>query len=100
VGLSFIDVALVDVCRDNDELIFFTNIYYRYTKHTNELSLKIYRLLVEEGLPFARLALCVSSSLRVCSVCYICCGLSSSYSDRVVDTLPNCSFPLFAELFP
>jgi hypothetical protein len=32
--------------------------------------------------------------------CYICCSLSRSYSDRVVDTLPNCSFPLFAELFP
>jgi hypothetical protein len=51
----------------------------------------VWRLLVED-LPFAMLALRVSSSLSVCCVlsvvkCYICCGLSSSYSDRVVDTL-------------
>jgi hypothetical protein len=32
-------------------------------------------------------------------VCCICCGLSSCYSDREVDILPYCSFPLFAELF-
>jgi hypothetical protein len=68
--LSFTDVALIDGCRDNHVLIFCTNIYYRYTEHTNELSLKICRLLVEEGLPFARLALRVSSSLSVCRVLY------------------------------
>jgi hypothetical protein len=44
-------------------------------------------------------SLCVCLHLRVCC-CYICCGLSTSYSDRVVDTLPICSFPLFAEIFP
>jgi hypothetical protein len=49
-------------------------------------------------------SLCVYLHLWVlcveCCCCYICCGLSKSHSDRVVDTLPNCSFSLFAELFP
>jgi hypothetical protein len=40
VGLSMFDVALVDGWRDNHELIFYTNIYYRYTEHTNELQLE------------------------------------------------------------
>jgi hypothetical protein len=59
----------------------------------------ICRLLVEEGLPFARFAWRVSSSLSACYR-YCCCGLSRFYPDRVVDTLPNYSFPVFAELFP
>jgi hypothetical protein len=49
-------------------------------------------------------SLCVCLHLWVlcieCCCCYICSYLSSSNSDRVVDTLPNYSFPLFAELFP
>jgi hypothetical protein len=49
-------------------------------------------------------SLCVCLHLWVlcveCCCCYICCGLSRSFSDRVVDTLSSCLFPLFAELFP
>jgi hypothetical protein len=38
--LSFTDVALVDGLRDNHVIIFYTNIYYRYTERTNELQLE------------------------------------------------------------
>jgi hypothetical protein len=63
--VSFTDVSCVDGWSVNHVLIFYTNIYYRYTEHTT-FSLKICMLLVEEGIPFARLALRVSSSLSVC----------------------------------
>jgi hypothetical protein len=68
VGLSFIrvtNVGLVDGWRDNHVLIFYTSTYcIRQNLRTN-FSLNICRLLGEDGLPFARLALHVSSSLSL-----------------------------------
>jgi hypothetical protein len=66
--LSITDVALVDGWRDNHVLIFYTNIYCRYTEHTNELQLDDLKV-AGWSIPFARLALRVSSSLSV--VCWV-----------------------------
>jgi hypothetical protein len=42
--VSITDVAFVDGWRDNHVLIFYTNIYYRYTEHMNELRLEDFQV--------------------------------------------------------
>jgi hypothetical protein len=37
--MSITDLALVDGGRDNDVVIFYTNVYCIFTEHTNELQL-------------------------------------------------------------
>jgi hypothetical protein len=45
--------------------LVYNYLLYPYTEHSTNFAWKICRLLIEEGLPLARLALRVSSSLSV-----------------------------------
>jgi hypothetical protein len=80
VGYCVSPMWVLSMCRET-----VTNIYCMYTAHTN-FSLKICVLLVEEGLPLARFALRVCSSLSELSF-YVSCGLSRFHSARVANTL-------------